>query len=216
MQNNVKVDTKTIKYDINSGFLRLFAAFLIIMSALSWDVINLPAQTRESFEAMKPLTFFALFGHIGIPLFIMISGAFFLDPGKNISTESMFKKYIPKAIWVFFCWSFFYALLEQSFFSGVKAQGPIGAWHLLDMERLLKSVLLGHSHLWYMYTLIGLYLITPLLRIFTQNAKKILVDYFAFLCVFITSVVTLNAGVLHNEFLEQIVVKSNIFYQQDF
>ncbi|MGP1569707.1 MAG: acyltransferase [Eubacteriales bacterium] len=211
MKNNVKNDNEVFTRDIKYSILRLFAVFLIITATLSSELINSPAQTSESLKALKPIIMLALLGHVGIPLFIMISGAFFLDPDKNISDEDVFKKHIPKVVFIFLSWSFFYALLEQSFFSGVIAQGPMNAWRLLDMERLLLSTFMGHYHLWYLYTLLGLYMITPFLRIITQNSKKIYLNYLAFLCIAVTSTATLNNGVFHNEFVSQIFVKSNIF-----
>lgn len=216
MQNNIKFESSLDKYEINYGVLRILAVFLAIISTLSWDIINLPAQNAETFMNLKQILIFAFLGHSGIPLLVMLSGAFFTDPEKNISANSIFKKYIPKLIGFFLIWSFFYALIEQKFFSGVKAVGPIEAWSLLDGERLLKNTLLGPQHLWYIYALLALYLITPFLQIIIKNVKKAQLNYLTFLCVSLPLIVEVNNGIFHNETVNLIIAKSGILFPSGF
>jgi surface polysaccharide O-acyltransferase-like enzyme len=53
----------------------------------------------------------------------------------------------------------------------------------ISLLSFFDHFILGHHHLWYLYMLIGLYLITPILRILTkqEHAKKVL--YFILLSV---------------------------------
>ncbi len=210
MQNNGKIENNA-KDNMNYGILHLFASFLIIIAALAWDIINLPAQNSESYANLKILTGITLVSRVGIPIFVMLRGAYLLDPENDISDSDIFKRHIPRLVFVFLSWSLFYALLEQKFFAGLMAHGPFGFWNLLDLDRLLESTVLGQPHFWYWYTLLGLYLVTPLLRVFIKNASKAQINYFTFLCVAVTVIVVLNDGDFQNYTLNRIISMSNIF-----
>ena len=71
MQNNGKIENNA-KDNMNYGILHLFASFLIIIAALAWDIINLPAQNSESYANLKILTGITLVSRVGIPLFVML------------------------------------------------------------------------------------------------------------------------------------------------
>lgn len=210
MQNseqNVKIMEK---HYINYDFLRLLAAFFVVMLHLSAKLITDVPDNVSSLENYDGIAFLSLICRTGVPLFVMISGAFLLDPEKNISDSTIFKRYIPRAVILFLVWSFFYALLAQKFFSGFRAIG-IDAWFLLDKEKFRTDILLGHYHLWYMYMLVGLYLLTPILRIITKNASKGQLIYLASLCILVTSIVKLNEGVFKIPILDKIMDKSAFF-----
>lgn len=83
-----------------------------------------------------------------VPTFVMISGAIFLNPQKDIQTATIYKKNIFRIITALLFWSFIYTLWAVD-------GGP---WDYLN--HFIK----GHSHLWFLYMIIGLYAITPFLR----------------------------------------------------
>ncbi len=91
-----------------------------------------------------------------VPVFVMISGALFLDPGKEITLPFLWKKYISKLLWVFFGWSLVYALAES-----IKEHTLFTADYFLCVA---QKTVTGHYHMWYLYLIAGLYLLTPLLR----------------------------------------------------
>lgn len=96
-----------------------------------------------------------------VPVFVMISGALLLDPDRSVKQAWRIKRVlIPLVIW-----SGVYAFVEH-------ALGT--SW--VDT---LRSFLTGHYHLWYIYMLIGLYLILPLLKKISENER--LESYFLLL-----------------------------------
>jgi len=112
---------------------------------------------------------------IGVPLFLMISGALLLHKDEPIGT--FFKKRIAKILIPFLFWSTFYYLYKIN--SGV------------DMHSFPKA-LLGNEmmyHLWYFYIIIPLYLLIPLLR---KVVKQIPVNYILAYAIIASSIVTLN------------------------
>ena len=104
-----------------------------------------------------------------VPLFIILTGALLLQPNKTDEPlGNFFKKRwnrigIPVIFWgaIFFAWD-----------SLVRGQAPTFLF-------VLQGVLAGpYVHFWYVYVLVGLYLITPLLRIIVAHANWRTIKYF--------------------------------------
>ena len=119
----------------------------------------------------------------GVPVFVMISGALFLDPAREISFHKLYSKNIFHIISVLLFWSVGYALI--GFVTG-SSQGNI--------EKLIAHTVLGHFHLWFLYMLLGLYIIVPLLRPICKDMQ--LVRYFLILSLFFTFLIPTVTKVL--------------------
>ena len=108
----------------------------------------------------------------GIGLFFMISGSLLL--GNNLSTKEFLKKRFTKILYPSLFWTVFYLMIECS------------SEHL-DINNVLISVCSipfsaqGHGILWFMYTLAGLYLLTPILSKWLNNACKREIEFYLFL-----------------------------------
>jgi surface polysaccharide O-acyltransferase-like enzyme len=127
-----------------------------------------------------------------IPIFVMISGVLFLNPQKEISLEKLLKKYISRLLLALFVFGVPYAFAEQL----VSAQyhfsaGQIGSAFLM----VLRGT--ADNHLWYLYFVIGLYLITPALRVFTNNAEQKTLEYTLVMLFVFTSILPLLKNVFH-------------------
>ena len=113
---------------------------------------------------------------IGVPLFIMISGALMLDKNYQFSTQKLIK-HIIKMIAFFAFWSVFYCFM-------FKIVGSIIIKHeSIDIINIIGSLIKGHYHLWFVYLIIGLYLIVPLLRLWVNDTNKKYVEYFIILSI---------------------------------
>lgn len=96
------------------------------------------------------------FSRVCVPLFVMISGAFLL--GRNEPYAFFYRKRAARVLWPLVFWSGVYILylfLMQYIGSGE-----------LQVLPVINRLLIGKPfyHLWYMYMLIGLYLITPIIN----------------------------------------------------
>lgn len=89
-----------------------------------------------------------------VPVFFMISGRFFLDPQREVSIRKLFRKTIPHIVVAFLFWS--------AVFTGYYLL--TGSYHDLNSFGVLAEFLHGPYHLWFLYALTGLYLLTPALR----------------------------------------------------
>ncbi len=107
-------------------------------------------------------------GVIGVPLFSMLTGALLLQPEKQESLSTFFKKRwvrigLPTLFWgaAYFAWDFLVQNIEFS------------------SRTFVQGILNGpYTQFWYIYVLVGLYLLTPILRVFIAHVDETIVKYF--------------------------------------
>lgn len=99
-----------------------------------------------------------------VPVFFLISGRFFLDPQRNVTIGKIWRKNIRRIAAAFVVWSSVYTLYY------VKS----GAYDGLNIWGILTQWITGPYHFWYLYAIIGLYALTPLIRKITENEKLML------------------------------------------
>ena len=107
----------------------------------------------------------------GVPVFVMISGALFLDPARSISIRKLYSKNILHLAGVLLFWSVCYA------WSGFINYPPA------TVQSLFENIVLGRIHLWFVYMLLGLYVVVPLLRPICRD-KKLLRYFWAVSLIF--------------------------------
>lgn len=122
-----------------------------------------------------------------VPCFVMVTGALLLNPEKEISYVKLFKKYILRIIFaLLFCCIVF------SIFDLI-VHGDTFTFHII--VEIIQDFFLGTSwsHLWYLYLIIGLYLMIPIYKIITKNAKSRDIKYILILyLIFLSIMPTLN------------------------
>ncbi|MCK5888793.1 MAG: acyltransferase family protein [Methylococcales bacterium] len=115
-----------------------------------------------------------------VPLFVMLSGYLLLD--KNESLAIFFSKRITKVVIPLIIWSLFYLVWT----SYIEQRENLTFHHFYSL-----LIMPSYFHLWFLYTLIGLYLYIPILRIFVQKANTSLLIYFVVLWLFAASLIPL-------------------------
>jgi surface polysaccharide O-acyltransferase-like enzyme len=110
---------------------------------------------------------------LGVPIFLMLTGALLLQPEKKDTLSVFFKKRwarigLPSLFWfaAYFAWDFLVQGIP--FTAGAIVQGILNG---------------PYTQMWYMYVLVGLYLLTPILRVFMAHADQTLIKYFVILWV---------------------------------
>lgn len=111
--------------------IHVSARLWIAGQALCWEISNI-------FDGMV---------RWAVPIFVMISGALFLD--KEISVKKVWCKYIVRLVAAFVFWSIVYAVVMH---------GEEG------ISAVIKAAINGHYHMWYIKMILGIYMITPILR----------------------------------------------------
>lgn len=151
--------------------LRILAAFAIILLHVASTRVKSTGLLFE--DCYVWLSFYHTITRFAVNCFIMITGALLLRPEKELTISVMLKKYLPKVIVLFCVWSAVYVVADNA-----KA---IAGGAEISVSALCKSFISGHYHMWYLYMLAGLYLITPILKEITKNKK--LVEYFIVLAI---------------------------------
>lgn len=93
-----------------------------------------------------------------VPIFLLISGYLFLNPERTLTYPVMIKKYCRRIALAILLFGVPYAASEL-----VVAERT---FRIRMIPETLKMTLMGHtwSHMWYLYLILFLYLITPLLK----------------------------------------------------
>lgn len=166
---------------------------VILLHTVTGVLDNYPKQMSGTqiavYSAIKCLC------EIGVPLFLMISGALMLDPERNVTWERLHKKNIRRLVLALLIFGTVFALGEcvyntcfASDFHRITASSDSVGGMFMDS---LKAVLTGKSwaHLWYMYIIIGIYLLLPILRAFTERAEEKAYGLMLLLLILMQSVV---------------------------
>ena len=150
--------TREIELDI----LRIVSAFAVVFmhtgnADATFDCIN---------GLMNALVLWC------IPCFVMISGRFMLDPDRIVDAKKI-KKHLFTIICAFIFWNFVYQIVYIS--EGRYQQMGLN-WKGIIFD---SGALAGPYHFWFLWMIMGLYLVTPFLRKITESKK--LMEYFIIL-----------------------------------
>lgn len=155
--------------------LKIIAAFAVVMlhvSAQHWFYVKLKTPEWRAFNLYDGSVRFA------VSLFAMISGALFLSKDRPI--RSIYGKYVLRIVTAFLFWSALYAAI--SLYRGT------------PLSDAVKEAIKGHYHLWYLYMIVGLYMIVPFLRPVVRN--RTLLRYFLILSFLVGIVVPQTVAIL--------------------
>jgi len=102
------------------------------------------------------------------PIFVMLSGALLLQPSKIEPLGVFFRKRFNRIGLPFLFWGSAYFVWR--FFVNHEA---------LSVGSIVQGILSGpYYHFWYLYMLVGLYLLTPILRIVVAYGNRKILKYF--------------------------------------
>ena len=129
--------------------------------------------------------------HWVVPCFVMISGMIFLNPNKKISIKTLYSKYIKRIIVAYLFWSALYSIYDIIAYGG-------------SIKTFITSTFNGHFHLGYLVMLIGLYMITPMIKKSIENMDKKTYEYWLLLgCIFTIAIPLIRKVKLLDTVLEQ-------------
>lgn len=96
-----------------------------------------------------------------VPIFVLVSGALLLDPSKDEPIKTFFRKRADRILVPLVFWSAFFSIINFYVYK----------WSLkLVILKVLNGV--PSVHLWYLFMLSGLYLMTPILRRYVKHAAE--------------------------------------------
>jgi surface polysaccharide O-acyltransferase-like enzyme len=202
MLKETKVPSNNEGISLPVDLIRTVAIILVILlHAAIEPTPNLNIMSPQGVQLWWTSNIYDSIARSAVPLFVMLTGALLLQPNKvDEPLRVFFKKRwnrigIPVVFWgaIFFAWDFL-----------VRGQS-------LSVLSILQGVFSGpYVHFWYVYILIGLYLITPLLRVVVAHADWRIIRYFLiiwFIGSGIITLITLNANLSS----QAIWFKDNVF-----
>lgn len=134
-------------------FLRIIATFGVISIHISASYDN--GDNQYTLIILNSISRYC------VPIFVMISGCFFLDNDKSLPLKKLFTKNVFRLFSCYIFWTLVYAVLFY-----------------LYQRRI--DLLVGY-HLWFLPMIMGLYLLSPILRCVTSN--KNITEYFIIVSV---------------------------------
>lgn len=145
------------KREIHLDILRLMA-----MAAVIW--VHVGGMESGSLPTTDPncqwLIFLKSIMTWQIPVYVMISGRFFLDPSRCMPFSKI-RKAVFRVILAFAVWNVIYQIFYLL----------DGSHAGLNWKGILSQALIGPYHFWYLYMIAGLYLITPFLRKIAESKQ---------------------------------------------
>ena len=146
-----------------ADLVRVIAIYLVVVVHVSGQLTNVWGKIAEPQWVMADV--YGGIARISVPLFFMISGYLLLP--RSESLRAFYTRRMPRLVVPFIVWSFIYISLSCA-----------GQPGLCTSDYLLQFILLKRSyfHLWFLYSLIGIYFIMPLLRLMIrpETDKKVL------------------------------------------
>lgn len=185
-------DTQIGESQIPVDLIRTFAIFLVVLLHASIEPVPAIVEPDSSAVLVQwwSVNIYDSFARPCVPLFVMLSGALLLQPSK-----------VDEPLRVFFKKRFSRVALPFLFWMGAYFVWDIFVDHkVFSSQFLIEGLLNGpYIHFWFFYMIIGLYLITPFVRVFTAHASRRLIRYFLVLWLTGVSVVpVLNLLFVHN------------------
>ena len=161
-------ESRILSYDV----LRIVGAASVLLIHISaYLIIYFKNGTHNEWMSGNAIQ---LLSNAANPIFVMLSGALLLQENRSNEGLAFYKKsWIPIVI-LTIGWTVFYAFFYAVVLPVLENQSPdfrIFVNYCFQMEGS------DYPHLWYLYMLIGLYLIIPILRIIAkkENIKYILI-----------------------------------------
>lgn len=156
---------KSIKKDkdYNIQLLRIIGAFLVVVihvSSYHWYDFS-----YKSFN-WNILNIYDSISRCAVPIFFMISGAFFLDKKKKIDLRKIYSKNILKLVIVYFIFSTIYFIYNVN---------------IRTTNLDYKIIITGPFHFWFIPEIISLYILSPFFKKITENCSNTLLKYFLML-----------------------------------
>ena len=138
-----------------------------------WDILRIAAVlclvirhiSTACFDFVEPLGFrwwvFNSYGSLVawmVPVYLMLSGAWFLNPETKVTVGSLWRKNILRMLVAFAVWSVLYT--AYNLISGQDRVTPVP-----------QMLLQGHFHLWFLPMIAGIYMLVPALRLMTRSLR---------------------------------------------
>lgn len=180
------MDKRERKYDCLRS-LSCISVVLLHVSGSYWSVVD-----RESTDFVI-MTVYNAFTRFAVPVFMMLSGAFLLEPERNMKIVNVLKRF-GKYVLNFYIWSAFYGFqgILFKYLTGKEVTGEL--W-----DDSVQRFLWGHYHMWFVFLILGFYLLLPIVGKICES--KLVIEYFLILWISISYLIPGLADVIGGDWV---------------
>ena len=153
--HSIPIQKRAVHFDL----VRFIATFIVVQLHVATPWLWREADVDSGFWITCLV--FDTFGRVGVPIFLMISGALLLS--KEETYGSFFKKRFVRVLIPLVFWTIIY---ETKIAIEFYINNPSAEFDVATLYTVLKNPIAGpvYDHLWFLYMIIGMYLVTPFLR----------------------------------------------------
>lgn len=140
-----------IPRDLNIDFMRIVAAFAVVWLHVSAPVVAGNPDVQSYAWWIGNIA--DSFSRWCVPLFVMVSGALLLSRKPDLIPFKFYGRAFKRVLPPIMFWTFVYLFIQYY-------------TNKIDAKAAVNMIISGHPyyHLWYLYMLLGLYLVTPFIR----------------------------------------------------
>lgn len=195
-------DTKNSNREFEYDAMRAVAAITVVVihvCAMQWRSLIIHSAQWIT------LTVWDMLCKFSVPLFFMISGRFNLDDSHSPDIRTIVTKKTPRLAVAFVFWSLIYTVLNL-----LRTDSIAENWKWITVEFIT-----GEYHMWFLFAIAALYLITPLLKSFTSDKKLtefFIVLFFAFQLILPSVIKLPHIGVVFEEISDKMQFKFVLGY----
>lgn len=131
----------------------------------------------------------------GVPVFVMISGMLFLSREGELNLRKLYCNNILRLAVAYAVWSIVYGLWDCR-------EWGAGA----TVRDYVAECVLGRYHLWFIPMLIGIYMLLPVIKTFTDHCSKKNLEYFLIL-FFVLQILRSTLGIVQIPTLANVLVQ---------
>lgn len=148
--------------------MAIFGVLIIHISAMMLSNFDIPSINWYFY------VFWASIVRWSVPVFLMCSGALFLNSEKSISIKQIYTKYLPRILAALVFWALMYEVFDV-----IREYYSTGILSLAMIKGVIKNILTcnTHFHFYYLYMIILIYCLVPVIRVFTDAADKKQTEY---------------------------------------
>ncbi len=171
------------------SYLRVFACLSIVVIHCGSGVLQMFGGNMKNLDKYLVMSL-VRFNMWAVPCFVMITGALLLDKEK-LSISTVIRKYILRVLIALLLCGLLFSAFDNIMAIIYKEPGYEKGFRVLQvikkgtMDALQGT---GWAHLWYIYMLVGLYLMMPFYRYVAQRASELELIYLIIIFVIFISV----------------------------
>ena len=169
MKEKIETKKRLIQFDL-LRILAIFFMMLLHIAGSNWDWTAVDSFEWNTFNVYDSIA------RCCVPIFVMISGMFFLNDDRIEPIGYIYKKRILRLVTAYLFWSTLYSLYVNLILqndSGVEIK-----------KQIAIDIVNGRYHLWFVPMMIGLYMVVPFLKKICSDKKT--EEYYIILVIVFT------------------------------